>query len=91
MGEIADQIIDNYLWGFGGSAGRGPRTWQSGAGSMRWRDQTGRVHDMRRMSLGHLRAAERKAESEGNTGKLADLRRAIREREQDLLKPVDNP
>lgn len=91
MGEIADSIVDGILFG-GGHGGRArPRTWQSGSGNMCWRDRHGVVHDMREMTLAHLRAAAKKCRAEGNSGKLADIERAIREKEGCLLAPIDNP
>lgn len=91
MGEYADDIVASFIGQWFNT--RRPRraTYQSGAGEGKWRDGDGRVRDMDRMSVGHLRAALKVCEARGSAGKADQLRKAIEKKIITHFKPVDNP
>ena len=79
MGEIADQIIDNFLnRGFGFKGKR--HNYQSGTGRGMWRRGDGRIVKMSSMKTGHLRNALAYCEQHGNNGKAEDIRAELKRR-----------
>lgn len=83
MGDIADQIIDQMMWGSRPARGR-KRTFQSGSGDFMWRTQTGEVVPMHDMTTSHLKNALRVCEVKSNSGKAAQLRAVIESRKHPL-------
>ena len=79
MGEIADQIVDQMMFG-GGCHTLRKRGFQSGSGNFMWRTSSGLVA-MKSMTDEHLRNAIRLCEKNGNTGKLRQLQQILDGRE----------
>lgn len=86
MGEHADDIIDQIIDGEWLPRRRNV-TYQSGAGKGVWRTASGPVLRMSDMSVAHLQAAIAECERRGNSGKKADLEKALRGKVNEFFTP----